>query len=148
MTKKSNKVRLTIIFCINARCNEIYLNDETNGEIVKGLGLLNRINSETVIIKLGGLNMRRKIMAAVMICTLLIGGNTIAVSAHGHGARAAKKTTKATVCSVKSCKKTSLHKHEGKSYKAHKNNDGHSYHNNHSGKTSHSGKKSHSRGHH
>lgn len=80
--------------------------------------------------------MKKKIIAMLTICTLMVGSNTAVVSAHGHSqAKAAKKVT---VCSVKTCKKTSTHKHNGKSYAAHKSNDGHSYH-----KSTASHKKSH-----
>lgn len=80
--------------------------------------------------------MKKKIIAVITICAITISSNAVIVSAHGHSQTA--QTKKTTVCSVKSCKKTETHKHKGKSYSAHKSNDGHSYH-----KSKTAGKKSH-----
>ena|GEM_PF-3001166 len=80
--------------------------------------------------------MKKKLVAILTICTLMVGSNTVAVSAHGHNQSCQAK--KVTVCNVKTCTKKSTHKHNGKSYAAHKSNDGHKYH-----KTAVSHKKNH-----
>lgn len=80
--------------------------------------------------------MKKKIIVMLTIGTLLAGTNTILVSAHAH--RQTKTANKTVVCSVEKCTKKATHKHKGKSYAAHKSNDGHSYH-----KSTASHKKSH-----
>lgn len=64
----------------------------------------------------------KKIIA--MLIALLVLAAPMTALAHGHSS-----SSKTKVCTVRSCKKKSSHKHSGKTYRAHHASDGHSYHN-------------------
>lgn len=70
--------------------------------------------------------MKRKLLSLIVAVMLLAISMTPALAYGSNNKRAA--TAKYSVCSIKSCTKTGVHTHNGKSYAAHYYGDGHTYH--------------------
>lgn len=104
---------------INASKTTVHGLKKIFDDVVDGLASFNRILHETTLKE--GPSMKKII--AMLTCLLMLAAPMTAL-AHGHSS--GSKTTK--VCSVRSCKKTGTHKHNGKTYRAHHSGDGHSYH--------------------
>ncbi|MCL1914798.1 MAG: hypothetical protein FWG10_13215 [Eubacteriaceae bacterium] len=72
--------------------------------------------------------MRKTIVTLAIVALLLMTLPLTAFASHGSSHHGGTQTLKHTLCNVKTCKKTGLHTHNGRIYRAHYIGDGHSYH--------------------
>jgi hypothetical protein len=71
-------------------------------------------------------NMKKSLIAVAAAAALTLALSTSAFAHSGDHARGNSSTYR--TCAIASCVKTGNHKHNGKTYAAHKDGDGHSYH--------------------